>query len=197
MRICSNCGATNETDGSPICRKCGALLPVASKKKRIRIPTSTKQEDKKSEPKVEPLEEKKALQEKIEKMQKALDNPNIQGEAKRAVQSSLKNAKAQLAEMEKEEPKPAPAKAKQAKQPATKKTTPKPKPAASAKPYLPKLRIRRFKKVEFEPSPKSKGLESIVRNFVSKDSLVQNLNVVNFDAKGITATDAQSLVIGK
>ena len=70
MRICSNCGATNETDGSPICRKCGALLPVASKKKRIRIPTSTKQEDKKSEPKVEPLEEKKALQEKQKQEQK-------------------------------------------------------------------------------------------------------------------------------
>ena len=70
MRICSNCGATNDTDGSPICRKCGALLPVASKKKRIRITTSTKEEDKKSEPKIEPVEEAKVPQELQEQEKK-------------------------------------------------------------------------------------------------------------------------------
>ena len=37
MIICSNCGATNsETEGS-ICRKCGALLPVAKSSRRHRI----------------------------------------------------------------------------------------------------------------------------------------------------------------
>jgi len=137
--------------------------------------------------------DKKSLLEKIDKMQKALENPNIQGETKRAIESSLKNAKAQLAKIEKpEKQKPALAKISKPKSaPPKKKAETKPAPA---KPYLPKLRIRRIKKVDFEPSPKSKGLEGIIRNIVAKDALQASMNVVNFDQNGITATDAQVLL---
>jgi len=106
MRICSNCGATNETDGSPICRKCGALLPVASKKKRIRIPTSTKKEDKKSEPKVESIEGKKAPQE-IKKQEQKVE-AKIQFSAPEEKETKKKQKKLDLQEIPKEVLKPAP-----------------------------------------------------------------------------------------
>jgi len=66
MRICSNCGASNED--SPICRKCGALLPVGTRKKRIRIPTENKEEEKekiipqKTQEKAKPEKKKLDLQ---------------------------------------------------------------------------------------------------------------------------------------
>jgi predicted regulator of Ras-like GTPase activity (Roadblock/LC7/MglB family)/ribosomal protein L40E len=37
--ICSNCGATNNEAKGHICRKCGALLPVATKPPRVKIET--------------------------------------------------------------------------------------------------------------------------------------------------------------
>jgi len=106
MRICSNCGATNETDGSPICRKCGALLPVSSKKKRIRIPTSTKEEEKKPEPKIEPIEEKKALQKK--KRQEKKEEAKVQFSAPKDKESKKKEKKFDLQEIPKADLKPAP-----------------------------------------------------------------------------------------
>jgi hypothetical protein len=51
------------------------------------------------------------LEGKIKKMETGLNNPNIQGDAKQALEDALSKAKAQLAEMEKPEPeskKPAP-----------------------------------------------------------------------------------------
>ena len=104
MRICSNCGATNENDGSPICRKCGALLPVASKKKRIRIPTATKKEDKKSKPEVEPIEEKKAQQDTKKQEQKV----KVQFSAPKEKESKKEGKKLDLQEIPKEVLKPAP-----------------------------------------------------------------------------------------
>ena len=64
MRICANCGATNNSDGSPICQKCGALLPVSSRKKRIRIPSANKEEVKEEKAIIEPLEQKEIIPEK-------------------------------------------------------------------------------------------------------------------------------------
>ena len=43
MIICGNCGATNSDETSRFCRKCGALLPISSKPKRIRIPQISSQ----------------------------------------------------------------------------------------------------------------------------------------------------------
>ena len=43
MIICGNCGATNSDETSRFCRKCGALLLVSSKPKRIKIPKITSQ----------------------------------------------------------------------------------------------------------------------------------------------------------
>ena len=37
MIICSNCGTTNNEQSGRICRKCGALLPIANKPPRIKI----------------------------------------------------------------------------------------------------------------------------------------------------------------
>ncbi len=43
MRICSNCGSTNAEVDGPICRKCGALLPLSSKPLRMRVPSTSKE----------------------------------------------------------------------------------------------------------------------------------------------------------
>ena len=69
MRICSNCGATNNVEGSPICRKCGALLPVGTRKKRIRIPTGKEEVEEKKQPKVIPSKQQ-PTQEKSKKEKK-------------------------------------------------------------------------------------------------------------------------------
>lgn len=37
IRICPNCGSTND-DVGPVCRKCGALLPVGNRPPRMRVP---------------------------------------------------------------------------------------------------------------------------------------------------------------
>lgn len=111
MRICSNCGATNNTEGRPICRKCGALLPVASKKKRIRIPTGTKEEEKETEPKVEPIIESivepivKPIEQK-ESTQKEKKKEDVKVEF--SASEEKKTNKLDLHEIPKEQLKPAP-----------------------------------------------------------------------------------------
>ena len=50
MIICSNCGATNNESEGRICRKCGALLPTASRAPRMRIGTSATPESTPTEP---------------------------------------------------------------------------------------------------------------------------------------------------
>jgi len=101
MRICSNCGATNNVEGSPICQKCGALLPVGTRKKRIRIPTDTK-EEKKEEPKIVPSKQEQKIQEKRKKEKKKEKKVQFlaPGEEKK---SKRKAKKLDLQEIPKEE----------------------------------------------------------------------------------------------
>jgi len=49
MIICSNCGATNNEENGQICRKCGALLPISRRAKRLKI-TPSKNEKKEAKP---------------------------------------------------------------------------------------------------------------------------------------------------
>lgn len=53
MIICGNCGATNSDEISRFCRKCGALLPISSKPKRIRIPEISSQVQEEELPKTD------------------------------------------------------------------------------------------------------------------------------------------------
>ncbi|MEL6660678.1 MAG: hypothetical protein AAFR36_29705, partial [Bacteroidota bacterium] len=64
---------------------------------------------------------KSELQAKIAKMEKGLGNPNIQGTAREALQTSLEKARAQLANLEQAKP---PAKATKAKPTAKRTATP-------------------------------------------------------------------------
>lgn len=70
---------------------------------------------------------KSELQAKIAKMETGLNNPNIQGAARKALETSLEKARGQLAKLEQTAPKKTPAKAKP--KAATKKTPAKPKVA--------------------------------------------------------------------
>ena len=86
MIICANCGATNTVQGSPICQKCGALLPVGPRKKRIRIPTGSKEE----KPEILPSEEKQPIPEKGKKEKKEKEEG---GEIKFSVPEGKKKKK--------------------------------------------------------------------------------------------------------
>lgn len=103
MRICSNCGATNDVEGSPICRKCGALLPVASRKKRIRIPTGNKEE--KEKPKVEPSKQKQSTQEKTKKEKKKEEKVQFSAPEENKKQKQKKKMNLQDIPMEKKKSK--------------------------------------------------------------------------------------------
>ncbi|MFX1301970.1 MAG: roadblock/LC7 domain-containing protein [Promethearchaeota archaeon] len=72
MIICQNCGTTNNEAVSHTCRKCGALLPVSSKRSRSR--GSRIDREKKKEQKPIELEKKLELEE-IPKEQKVTSEP--------------------------------------------------------------------------------------------------------------------------
>ena len=55
----------------------------------------------------------------------------------------------------------------------------------------------RVKKIAYTASPQDKNLAEIIKPFVLKDGLRPNLNGVNFDKFGITATDANKMLFVK
>jgi predicted regulator of Ras-like GTPase activity (Roadblock/LC7/MglB family)/ribosomal protein L40E len=76
MIICQNCGTTNNEASSQICRKCGALLPVSSKRARSRSFKSTRQKKKEQEKKIEQtLKESIELEASIENKRELVEIP--------------------------------------------------------------------------------------------------------------------------
>ena len=104
------------------------------------------------------------LKEKIEKMEKGLSNPNIQGAAREALETSLGKAKAQLAEMEKTKA-PSPSK--------PNKIYKKDFYAAMDKKYpgLTQATVRAMKQNEYEQLQDSLGKHAIEMGVPEKDAV--------------------------
>ena len=104
------------------------------------------------------------LKEKIEKMEKGLSNPNIQGAAREALETSLGKAKAQLAEME-ETKAPTPSK--------PNKVYKKDFYAAMDKKYpgLTQAQVRAMKQDEYEQLQDSLGKHAIEMGVPEKDAV--------------------------
>ena len=70
MIICQNCGTTNNEAIGHTCRKCGALLPVSSKRSRLRGSRLGREKKKEKSPAKQPLQEsievEKETKEKLE-----------------------------------------------------------------------------------------------------------------------------------
>lgn len=66
MIICQNCGTTNNEAISHTCRKCGALLPVSSKRSRSRSHRIGREKKKEQKPIEHPINDSVELKEKLE-----------------------------------------------------------------------------------------------------------------------------------
>lgn len=76
MIICQNCGTTNNEMNTRICRTCGALLPVPSKKQRVRGQRITEEKKKKKKETKKTKEEVVKPEEKLEEIPKEVEINN-------------------------------------------------------------------------------------------------------------------------